>query len=298
MKSPLVKGYLLALLGIFILSPDALLIRLIGDDPLKISVYRGILAGSMVLIYNQFLDRRSLYVQLAPVGALWVIITSFVVCLSQLGFVFGISNANVTDVLVIIAFAPLASAFLSALFLGEKVTLATWIATLVCGIGLAILFGQSESDSSWFGLASAVVCALTIAGQFVIMRGFPKENMTGCMGLGYLLSGVICVFLATDFSLESQQLFPLLMMVLIVSPIPFVLFILSLRYISAAKTSLIMLLESILGTFWVWLVLSEQPSLQTTLAGSLVIGTLIIYTGLSLKNDANNHSNNNAPDPK
>ena len=288
MTSPLLKGYSLALLGIFILSPDALLIRLIGDDPLQISVYRGILAGSMVLIYNQFLDHRSLYAQLAPVGAFWVILTSITVGVSQLGFVFGISNANVTDVLVIIAFAPLASAFLSALFLGEKVTLPTWIATLLCGIGLAILFGQSESDSSWFGLISAVICALTIAGQFVMMRGFPNENMTGCMGLGYIFSGIVCLFLATDLTLESHQLFPMLLMVLIVSPIPFVLFILSLRYISAAETSLIMLLESILGTFWVWLVLSEKPSMQTTLAGSLVIGTLIIYSWLSLKNDSKN----------
>jgi len=284
--SPLIKGYLLALLGIFVLSPDALLIRLIGDDPLQISVYRGILAGSMVLVYNQFLDRRSLYAQLAPVGAFWVITTSMVVGISQLGFVFGISNANVTDVLVIIAFAPLASAFMSAVFLGEKVTLATWIATLICGIGLAILFLQSESDSSWFGLASATVCALTIAGQFVLMRSFPKENMTACMGFGYILAGIFCLFLVTDLALQSHQYLPLILMTVIVAPIPFVLFILSLRYISAAETSLIMLLESILGTFWVWLVLSEKPSMQTTLAGTLVIGTLIVYSWLSLKHDA------------
>ena len=289
-KSPLLKGYLLALLGIFILSPDALLIRLLGDDPLQISVYRGILAGSMVLVYNQFLDRRSLFAQLAPVGAFWVVITSIVVGVSQLGFVFGISNANVTDVLGIIAFAPLASAFMSALFLGEKVNALTWAATLVCGVGLAILFGQSGSDSSWFGLASAVVCALTIAGQFVLMRGFPNENMTGCMGFGYIISGITCLFLAPDLSLESHQYLPILVMVLIVSPIPFVLFILSLRYISAAETSLIMLLESILGTLWVWIVLSEKPSMQTTLAGTLVIGTLLVYSWLSLKNDAKNMS--------
>lgn len=286
MTSPLVKGYLLALLGIFILSPDALLVRLLGDDPLQISVYRGILAGCMVLVYNQFLDRRSLYAQLAPVGALVVIITSIIVGISQLSFIFGISNANVTDVLVIIAFAPLASAFMSALFLGEKVTKPTWVATLVCSIGLAILFLQAGSGSSWFGLASAVVCALTIAGQFVMMRAFPDANMTGCMGLGYILSGVFCIFLAPDLTLESHQIMPLLLMVLIVAPIPFVLFVLSLRYISAAETSLIMLLESILGTFWVWLVLSERPSLQTTLAGSLVIGTLVVYSWLSLKNNA------------
>lgn len=291
MNSPMVKGYLLALLGIFILSPDALLIRLMGDDPLQISAYRGILAGTMVLVYNQFLDRRSLYAQLAPVGAFGVIVTTSVIAVTQLSFVSGISHANVTDVLVIIAFAPLASAFMSAIFLGEKITKLTWAATLICGIGLALLLAQSDSGSSWFGLASATLSALTLAGQFVLMRAFPKENMTGCMGLGFILGGLICVISGANLMLETHQYLPLFLMVVIVSPIPFILFILSLRHISAAETSLIMLLESILGSVWVWLVLSEKPSMQTTLAGTLVIGTLLVYSWISLKRDSTSKQN-------
>ena len=278
----LLKGYLLALLGVFILSPDAVLVRLVGDDPLLISAWRGLISGSMVLFYNQFLDRRSLLKQLKPVG-FWVIAVVIFNALSQVGFVYGISHANASDVLVIIAFAPLVSAFLSAIFLAEKIQLRTWMATLTCGVGLAILFSQPSNNTQWLGLLAAVICALTLAAQFVVMRAFPGENLTGCVGLGNILAGTVCAFIVSDLSLSALEWPPLLLMTLVVSPMSFVLFVLSLRYISAAETSLILLLESILGSLWVWVVLSEQPSLKTILAGTLVISTLFIHSWLSLK---------------
>lgn len=285
MSQSIVKGYLLALLGVFILSPDAVLIRLVGDNPLLISAWRGVIGGSMVLIYNQFLDRRNLFQQLRPVGVWWVLVTIVFNGSSQIGFVYGVSHTNASDVLVIIAFAPLVSAFLSAIFLAEEVKLRTWIATLVCGVGLAILFSQSNSGSQWLGIVAAVICAITLAAQFVVMRAFPGENLTGCIGLGNILSGLVCMIIVSDLSIPMSSWPPLLLMTLIVSPLSFVLFVLSLRYISAAETSLIVLLESILGSLWVWLVLSEQPSLKTTVAGSLIITTLVVYSWLSLKEE-------------
>lgn len=45
MPSVALKGYLLALLGVLILSPDALLIRLAGDNPMLISAWRGTFGG-------------------------------------------------------------------------------------------------------------------------------------------------------------------------------------------------------------------------------------------------------------
>ncbi len=285
MSQSIVKGYLLALLGVFILSPDAVLIRLVGDNPLLISAWRGVIGGSMVLIYNQFLDRRNLFQQLRPVGVWWVLVTIVFNGSSQIGFVYGVSHTNASDVLVIIAFAPLVSAFLSAIFLAEEVKLRTWVATLVCGVGLAILFSQSNSGSQWLGIVAAVICAITLAAQFVVMRAFPGENLTGCIGLGNILSGLVCMIIVSDLSIPMSSWPPLLLMTLIVSPLSFVLFVLSIRYISAAETSLIVLLESILGSLWVWLVLSEQPSLKTTVAGSLIITTLVVYSWLSLKEE-------------
>lgn len=290
MPSVAIKGYLLALLGVLILSPDALLIRLAGDDPVLISAWRGTFGGCMVLLYNQLLDRRSIFEQLRTVGLPWVFAIIFLNGISQMGFVYGISHASAADVLVIIAFAPLVSAFLSAIFLGERVSLRTWVATGVCGVGLAILFGQSGSGSELPGLLSAVTCAVSMAGVFVIMRGFPNQNLTSCIGFGNIFSGIICTAaVGWTFSMQgsigSLNWLPMVVMIVIVSPMSFVLFALSLRYISAAETSLILLLESVFGSFWIWLMLSEQPTTQTLLAGTLIISTLMIYSWLALRDN-------------
>lgn len=282
MQKPVVTGYLLALLGVTVLSPDALLVRLAGDDPFAISVWRGLIAGSMILIYNQLLDRRSWKMQVGGAGkrlGLLIVLNAF----SQLGFVAGISYTNVTEVLIIIAFAPLLSALLSAVFLAEKILLRTWVATLVCGVGLAVLFAQPSEGNSFLGQAAAVMCAVTMAAQFVIIRSAPDSNLTIGVGLGNVLYGTFCVFIASSLVFQGEALISILLMGLIVSPIPFVLFIISLRHITAAETSLILLLESVMGTFWVWLFLDEWPTTQTLLAGLLVLVTLAVYGFMALR---------------
>ena len=55
------------------------------------------------------------------------------------------------------------------------------------------------------------------------------------------------------------------------------------RYIPAAEVGLLLLMESILGPIWVWLVLAEQPSVNTLAGGAIVLSTLIINTIWALK---------------
>ena len=260
MQQNVLKGYLLALIGVCVLSPDALLIRLAGDDPWLIAAWRGILTGIMILIYNQWLDRRSLKEQKGSAGSRYYV-NMVLFAFSSFFFTYAITNANVTDVLVIIAFTPLLSALLSAFFLHEQVLLRTWVATLVCGLGLAIL----------------------LAAQFVIMRSCPDANLSSSMAFGGLLGGIVCMLVSGFVILPAPQMLAVLAIGLIVSPISFVLFVYSLRYITAAETGLIMLLESVLGSLLVWLFLSEHPSLPTTLAGLLILSTLGIYSFLTLR---------------
>jgi len=65
--------------------------------------------------------------------------------------------------------------------------------------------------------------------------------------------------------------------------IPFVLVTIAPRFITAAEVNLFFLLETILGPIWVWLVIKEQPSLETILGGSLIILTIAIHSLLALK---------------
>jgi len=55
------------------------------------------------------------------------------------------------------------------------------------------------------------------------------------------------------------------------------------RYITAAEVNLFFLLETILGPLWVWLVIKEQPSMETIMGGVVIIFTIAIHSFLALK---------------
>ena len=66
--------------------------------------------------------------------------------------------------------------------------------------------------------------------------------------------------------------------------LPFVLVTIAPRFISAAEVNLFFLLETIIGPIWVWLFISEQPTLETIQGGSIIILTIAIHSFLKIKN--------------
>ncbi|MCP4335062.1 MAG: EamA family transporter [Gammaproteobacteria bacterium] len=75
----------------------------------------------------------------------------------------------------------------------------------------------------------------------------------------------------------------LLILGLYVVPIGTALMFIGPRYIPAAEVGLLILLESILGPIWVWLVLAEQPGVNTLAGGAIILSTLAINTVWSLR---------------
>ena len=65
--------------------------------------------------------------------------------------------------------------------------------------------------------------------------------------------------------------------------IPFVLVTIAPRFITAAEVNLFFLLEVIVGPIWVWMVISEKPSLETILGGMVIIVTIGVHSFLAIK---------------
>ena len=51
----------------------------------------------------------------------------------------------------------------------------------------------------------------------------------------------------------------------------------------APEVNLIMLVETVLGPFWVWLALKEAAPRETWIGGAILIGALVIHSMLSLR---------------
>ena len=86
-----------------------------------------------------------------------------------------------------------------------------------------------------------------------------------------------------NFQLQDNDIIIVPIMCIMCVAIPFVLVTIAPRFISAPEVNLFFLLEVILGPIWVWLIIKEQPSIQTIIGGSIIIITIAIHSFLALK---------------
>jgi drug/metabolite transporter (DMT)-like permease len=278
--SPHLYGTLITTLGVIILSPDGLLIRLIDVEGWTVLFWRGLFFAAGVWGFYILRHGRTSIDLLMAIGKRGVL-AALLFTLSTIFFVLAISNTSVANTLVIVATAPLWAAILSRIFLNERIAPLTWIAILICVGGISIIFIGSLGGGSRLGDIYALICAFGLAGQITTVRHAKDKDMVPSLGLSGLMVAAIAFPLSDPGSVTAEGFAYLVLLGLFILPLAFSLITIGPRYIPAPEVSLLMLLESILGPLWVWLVLNEIPQNETLIGGTLVITTLIFHSGLS-----------------
>ena len=64
---------------------------------------------------------------------------------------------------------------------------------------------------------------------------------------------------------------------LVVLPFGAMLLTLGPRYLAAPEVAMLMLLETVVGPFWVWLVLAEEPEIRSLIGGAIIVATLFLH---------------------
>ncbi len=281
-KSPHLYGILITAAGVLLLTPDGLLVRLISTDSATIMVWRGVLFS--LAIFGFYFARRGLatFGIIRDMGIRGLIAATLFAS-STCFFVLALTNTSAANALVIISTAPLFAALFSWLILKETVSFTTWIAIGVCIGGISLIFLGSVGGGSRRGDLYAIICAFMIAGQLTTVRHARNVDMVPSLGIAGTITALLALPFSAPLSVSGPDLMYLSILGLIVLPCAFGLITIGPRYISAPEVSLLMLLESILGPFWVWLVLAEVPRSETIAGGVIVITTLIIHTAIAYR---------------
>lgn len=276
------KGLTLGILGVLLLSPDTLIIRLVDSDPWTFVAWRGALmfVGMLVIMTLRF--GTAVLARTYAIGWLGVLI-ALLFALNNVFFQLSVQNTTVANTLVIIATAPLFAALFSVAFLRERVHMRTWIAILVSALGVGMVFIGELGAGNLFGNIAALVSAVGLGIHFVLVRLGRPVDMSPAIGVAGLFIMVIGVSMAPDLYLDPRQFGLLAILGLVLLPLSFVFLTRAPTYISAPEVSLIILLETILGPLWVWMAIKEQPSIQTMAGGGLIIIVLAIHAFMSLR---------------
>lgn len=276
------KGLLLTFSAVLILSPDALLVRLIGCDVWTLLFWRCLLTGGMQLLFLATHYRSRLLLAFRSIGRTGLYSTA-TVTIGSLLFVNSLKHTAAANTLVILAATPLFASLLSWFFLREQIARHTLVAIIICFSGILIIFSGSLQSGLLFGDLLALGATLMWGLNLVILRRGKAVNMIPANVLGNLLVVPLALLAgAAPLSISPSDAGYLLLLGGLVLPVSFALITLGPRYISAPEVSLILLTETVLGPLWVWLAINEVPHPTTLVAGLLIVITLTIHTLLSL----------------
>ena len=277
------KGSLLAFIAVMFITPDSILIRLSNIETWGILFYRGAIPFVVVLVGLIFFYKKNLFKALVGVGYPGIFyVISFSIC--NITFIISIQNTNVANTLVMIAMAPMLSAILGSIFLKEIPDQKTWVAIIVTLISVAYIFYDSIEMGNFYGDLFGIITAFGLACNAVIARYAKNRDLVPSAVIGKLCVAIFAFFFVDSFFLVGTDLIIVPLMCVMCVAIPFVLVTIAPRFIPAEEVNLFFLLETIIGPFWVWMVIKEQPSIETILGGTVIILTIAIHSFLKLKN--------------
>jgi drug/metabolite transporter (DMT)-like permease len=276
------KGSFLAFVAVMFITPDSLFIRLSNVDTWGLVFYRGMIPFFTVLIGMLIVYKSNFFKMLFNSGYHGLIfITTF--SITNITFVVSIQNTNVANTLVMIAMAPMLSAILGAIFLKEIPDRKTWIAIAVTFLAAVYIFYDSLQLGNVYGDILGFITGLGLAINAVTIRSAKKKNLLPAAVVGKLCVAIFAMFFIETYALVDRDLFIVPLMSIMCVAIPFVLVTIAPRFIPAEEVNLFFLLETIIGPFWVWMVIKEQPSIETIQGGMIIILTIAIHSFLKLK---------------
>ncbi len=276
------KGSLLAFVGVMFITPDSLFIRLSSIDTWELLFYRGAIPSVVILIaliifYKSNLIKVTLAMGLA--GLFYALTFS----ITNITFIVSIQNTNVANTLVMIATAPMLSAILAAVFLKENPDKNTWIAILITFLAVVYIFFDSFKLGNFFGDIFGLITALGLAVGANIIRSVKDKDLVPAAVIGKFLVAIFALFFVDNLILQGRDNIIVPLMCIMCVGIPFVLVTIAPRFITAAEVNLFFLLETIIGPIWVWLIIKEQPSVETIYGGILIIISIAVHSFYKLK---------------
>jgi drug/metabolite transporter (DMT)-like permease len=276
------KGSLLAFVAVMFITPDSLFIRLSTVDTWSLVFYRGAIPFVTVFFVMLVIYKLNFFKILFDSGYQGLIyIATFSV--TNIAFVVSIQNTNVANTLIMIAMAPMLSAILGSIFLKEMPDPKTWIAIVITFFAAVYIFYDSLKLGNIYGDILGLITALGLAIGAVTIRSAKKKNLVPAAVVGKMLVAIFAIFFVETFILLEKDLWIVPLMCIMCVAIPFVLVTVAPRFIPAEEVNLFFLLETIIGPFWVWLVIKEQPSLETIQGGLVIIVTIAIHSFLKLR---------------
>lgn len=264
------RAIVLVALSAMLWSTSGMIIKMTDLTPLTIAGMRSAIAAVVMLtLINKRVRFTWSYAQIA--GAIAYAATMIL-------FVVATKMTTAANAILLQYTMPVFTALLGAWLLKEKVSRFDWgIIGIVLG-GMTLFFLDKLTPGGLWGNIMAAISAVTFAYMIICMRlqksGSPIETII----LGNIITALFCLPFIIQDPPAGADWWPILYLGVIQLGLPFTIYSMAIKYVTALDAVLIQTVEPLLNPIWVFLAVGEVPGSWAIAGGAIVI------TAVTLRN--------------
>ena len=271
-------------------STGGLFIRAVHTDPWTTIFWRSAFGFATMFLFIAIRKRGRTFAHFRAVG--WPgVIMGLCFCGASSSYVPAVLLTSVANTLILQSLSPFVAALLGFFVMGEGIALRTWIAMLVSAFGVYVMVANAVGGGSWLGNLLGFAIALFYGGAVVITRYNRDVQMLPASCLATVFAMILSFSVLTltggsPFVIDTHDFLCLAGFGALQLAGGMLLFTYGVRLIPAAESALLSYVESIAAPIWVFVFFAENPGLFALLGGAIVLVTVIVYTSLNIRRQA------------
>jgi drug/metabolite transporter (DMT)-like permease len=271
------RGWVLAAVGMLLVSTDSYFIREADFDSWTIAFFFGLYSAiALSALYRFRADEspRDAF-RRAPRPLLTV---AALASTSQIAFTAAVNNTAVSNVVVIVAATPIFAAVLAWVVLRERTERRVAIAIAMTVVGIVVVVSGSFGAPTLDGDLLALLAIVSFATSVIVWRRHPELSRPLALAVSSATMAVVAAPFASFDDVPLRVLVAVGLMGLIFNPLGRVSYTSAPRYAPASEVALFTPIETVAATAWAWMFFSERPSAQTVVGGVIVIAAVLYGT--------------------
>jgi drug/metabolite transporter (DMT)-like permease len=197
---------------------------------------------------------------------------AFTVC----SFVIATDRTTAANAIFLQYTAPIYVAVLGHYVLGERTRRSDWIFIAIALAGIALFFRDQFSARGLTGMLVALASGMSFSVLVILLRKESNSSPGTAVLMGNILTALVGLPFAVGQPLSVSQAAGIATMGIVQLGLPYILYSIAIRRVTALESILIPMIEPVLNPLWVALTRGEIPGTWSLLGGALVLGSVIL----------------------
>jgi drug/metabolite transporter (DMT)-like permease len=266
------KAILFLVMAALLWSSGGLLVKWVDAHPLAIAGWRSAIGFVFILGWTKRIDFRPSAATLVGGVCYAGTVTLFVIATKM---------TTAANAILLQYTAPIYVAILSRLVLRELPTKLDWLTMLLMSIGMILFFLDKVSATGLLGNVAGVFSGIFFGGFILAMRKQANASPIQSVLYGNLIAALVALPFFFKITLSAESIGGLATLGVFQLALPYILYSIAIKHITAIESSLILVLEPILNPVWVFLLNGEIPAKFALIGSTMVIGALLARAALT-----------------